>query len=125
MQGRHCWEVLQKDQTGPCAFCTNPKLLNEDNEPTGIYVWEFQNTKTGHWYQCRDQAVRWVDGRLVRIEIAVDITERKQREQELLEARRKAEILADTDSLTSVYNRRAFFTLGQALLQKNRICIPV
>ena len=32
----------------------------------------------GHWYDCRDQAIKWLDGRLVRMEIASDITESKE-----------------------------------------------
>jgi hypothetical protein len=44
-------------------------------------AWEFQNTVTGRWYQCIDRAIRWPDGRLVRMEIAFDISERKQMEQ--------------------------------------------
>ncbi|WP_292253166.1 diguanylate cyclase [Marinospirillum sp.] len=114
--GRKCWQVLQADQTGPCAFCTNHRLLDEEGKPTGVLVWEFQNTVNEHWYQCRDQAVEWLDGRLVRIEIATDITDRKLIEQQLEAARRKAEMLADTDVLTSLNNRRAFFNLGQKTL---------
>ena len=119
VHGQRCWEVLQKNQSGPCEFCTNPKLLNEQQQPNGyIHVWEFQNTVTGRWYQCRDQAVNWVDGRLVRIEVAVDITDRKLLEQELIDARRQAEMLAETDSLTTIYNRRAFFSVGKNIIAK-------
>lgn len=78
--GRPCWQVLQSEQTGPCAFCTNEKLVDEDSRPAGVYVWEFQNSVNGSWYQCRDQAIYWVDGRLARLEIATDITERKRLE---------------------------------------------
>lgn len=115
---KRCWEYLQKEQDGPCTFCTNHKLLNAKGEATGVYVWEFQNTQNGHWYQCRDEAIRWVDGRLVRIEIATDITERKRIEQELEEARREAEYLAGTDVLTGLNNRRAFFKLGEQVLKE-------
>lgn len=116
--GRRCWEVLQKNQTGPCAFCTNSRLTDSTGKASGVYVWEFQNTQNGHWYQCRDQAVPWIDGRLVRIEVATDITERKQIEQQLELARQKAEHLACTDMLTGLNNRRAFFTLGEQLLKE-------
>jgi PAS domain S-box-containing protein len=82
LEGRICWETLQHDQSGPCPFCTNDKLLGSDGKPTGPYIWEFKNTIDGKWYECRDQAIRWPDGRMVRIEIATDISSRKQVESE-------------------------------------------
>lgn len=81
--GRKCWEVLQKGQEGPCPFCTNHKLLNADGTPRDTYIWEVQNTSNGRWYECRDKVIRWVDNRLVRMEIATDITEKKAIRQEL------------------------------------------
>jgi PAS domain S-box-containing protein len=81
--GKICWETLQAGQDGPCDFCTNDRLLTADGRPTGVYAWEFQNTVTGKWYDCRDQAIRWSDGRMVRMEIATDITDRKKSEGEL------------------------------------------
>ena len=124
--GRRCWEVLQKNQQGPCQFCTNHHLRDSQGNSTGVHVWEFQNTVNGHWYQCRDQAIRWVDGRLVRLEIATDITDRKQTELALEEARKKAQQLADTDVLTHMNNRRAFFKAGEKLLlQAHRSGQPV
>ncbi|PKN11730.1 MAG: hypothetical protein CVU69_11295 [Deltaproteobacteria bacterium HGW-Deltaproteobacteria-4] len=82
--GETCWKVLQSGQSGPCSFCSNDRLLNADGAPTGIYAWEFQNTVTDRWYDCRDQVIRWSDGRLVRMEIATDITGRKEGEATLL-----------------------------------------
>jgi PAS domain S-box-containing protein len=79
--GKTCWKTLQSGRTGPCEFCTNDKLLDSNGEPTGVYRWEFQNTVDNQWYDCHDQAIRWTDGRLVRIEIATDITERKKAEE--------------------------------------------
>ena len=81
--GKICWETLQEGQSGPCTFCTNERLLNAAGEPAGVYAWEFRNTKTGNWYDCRDQAIRWSDGRIVRLEIATDISDRKRAEAEL------------------------------------------
>ena len=82
IQGRTCWKALQTDQDGPCPFCTNNHLLDEFGMPAGVHVWEFQNTVNQRWYHCRDQAIRWTDGRFVRLEIASDITERKQAEED-------------------------------------------
>jgi PAS domain S-box-containing protein len=78
VRGKLCWQALQKDQTGPCSFCTNSKLLNKNGSPGETYTWEFQNTITNKWYLIKDKAIRWHDGRIVRLEIATDITEKRQ-----------------------------------------------
>ena len=117
-QGKICWQVLQEGQDGPCKFCTNGRLLDKDGKPTGVYVWEFQNTIDKHWYQCRDQAIRWVDGRIVRMEIATDITQRKLAEEELKAAKDRAEELASKDELTGLDNRRAFFDQGYRIFKQ-------
>lgn len=83
--GQPCWKTIQAGQSGPCDFCTNNKLLDDSGNPAGIYNWEFQNTTNGNWYDIRDRALRWVDGRIVRLEIATDITNRKQAEEALRE----------------------------------------
>ncbi|MCL7940933.1 GGDEF domain-containing protein [Halomonas sp. ATCH28] len=108
-EGRKCWEVLQEGQSGPCEFCNNPRLLDAQGRPGPAVVWEFQNTQDGRWYQCRDQAILWSDGRLVRVEIATDITERKALEDALKASHHRVERLAYRDELTQLLNRRAFF----------------
>jgi diguanylate cyclase (GGDEF)-like protein len=118
--GKTCWQFLQAGQEGPCSFCTNQYLLDKFGAPTGTYVWEFQNTVNNRWYQCRDQAVPWTDGHLVRLEIATDITERKCVEEELLVAMQRAEELAQKDELTKLYNRRAFFERGRRTFEQSR-----
>lgn len=82
-----CHDYLQQGQQQPCGFCTNAQLLR-DGQPGPAVTWEFRNTRDGRWYQCMDKAVRWPDSRLVRMEIALDITERKELE------RTKDELLA-------------------------------
>jgi signal transduction histidine kinase len=79
--GQPCWQALQAGQAGPCAFCTDDRLVDEHGEPAGVCSWEFQNTVNGRWYEIRDRAIRWADGRLARLEVAIDITERKGAEE--------------------------------------------
>ncbi len=129
-RGRRCFEVLQAGQTRPCAFCTNHLLRDPDGTPRAVHVWEFQNTVTQRWFQCRDQAIEWIDGRIVRLEIAVDISDRKALEAELRVAHEQAERLARIDTLTGLYNRRAFFDiadrlLGQALRGSRDLCVAM
>lgn len=120
IQGKNCWKVLQAGQDGPCAFCTNSRLLDEFGAPAGVYVWEFQNTVNKRWYQCRDNVIHWTDGRLVRMEIATDITARKHAEEELLAAKKHADELAQIDELTRLYNRRAFFERGHQAFEQSK-----
>lgn len=81
--GKVCWQNLQDGQSGPCAFCNNDRLLRADGVPTSVLISEIHNSKTGKWYDCRDQAIRWSDGRMVRMAIATDITDRKKTEENL------------------------------------------
>ncbi|MBI5556309.1 MAG: PAS domain S-box protein [Deltaproteobacteria bacterium] len=83
IMGQSCWQSLQSGQNGPCSFCTNDKLLDADGKPTGTCVSLIRNTVTGEWFECRDQAIQWTDGRLVRMEIAINVTPRKAAEEAL------------------------------------------
>lgn len=119
-RGRTCWQLLQVGQSGPCSFCTNARLVDAQGKPTEVLVWEIQNTADGRWYQCRDQAIPWTDGRLVRLEVATDITERKHMEVALHKAMARAEALARTDELTGLNNRRAFFELSEPTFRQGQ-----
>ncbi len=84
--GEICYEVFRGEDK-PCKHCTNELLLDEEGEPADVHIWEGQNPLTGQWYVNHDRALCWHDGRLVRIQIATDITERKQMEAALQESK--------------------------------------
>jgi len=96
VEGQPCWKAIQAGQTGPCAFCTNGRLLDAAGNPGEIYHWEFQNTTNGKWYDIHDRALRWVDGRIVRLEIATDISERKKAEEALQESAKRHRTILHT-----------------------------
>ena len=73
--GKKCYRVLQ-GKDAPCDFCSNPHIFGENLGRE--YVWHNQNLINRRWYQCADRAIRWPDGRMVRLEIATDITALKQ-----------------------------------------------
>ena len=58
-------------------------LLDSEGQPGDVYNWEFQNTITGRWYNLLDRAIHWVDGGIVRIEMATDISEIKETDEAL------------------------------------------
>jgi len=100
IEGRRCWEVLQKDMTGPCSFCPKVYLRDQNNHPTGSYYWEHRNTNNQNWYTCSDAAIEWVDGRWVHLEHAMNISQRKKVEIELIQAKEKAE---ESEKLKSAF----------------------
>lgn len=79
-QGRKCYHYLQEGIEQPCDFCTNSQLIN-DGKPGAPVIWEFLNTRNKRWYECFDKAILWTDGRLARLEVALDVTERKELEK--------------------------------------------
>ena len=83
--GKVCWQTIQKGQKGPCSFCTNKYLLDEEGNPGNLYTWEFQHTVTRQWFHIHDRAIKWIDDRVVRLEVATDISERKLIETRLAE----------------------------------------
>lgn len=74
-QGHSCFEFFHIDQTSACSFCNNDELV-VNGAPGPPITYEQHNEKTNRWYQCIGRAIYWPDDRLVRIEIAVDISER-------------------------------------------------
>ncbi len=83
--GKICWQSLQKNKSGPCHFCTNKYLLDENGQPGEVYSWEFSNTKTGQFLYVQDRAIQWLDDRIVRLEVAMDISGEKLAETKLAE----------------------------------------
>jgi PAS domain S-box-containing protein len=79
--GRLCYQVL-RGLSHSCDHCTNDRLLDAQGQPTGVCTWESLNPITKRWYINYDRAIRWHDGRIVKLQIATDITERKQAEEE-------------------------------------------
>ncbi|HNX77829.1 MAG TPA: PAS domain S-box protein [Candidatus Rifleibacterium sp.] len=92
--GQVCWKSIQKNQTGPCSYCPNSRLVDQNGKPTGVYQWEFKNTINNRWYDCRDVAIRWIDGRVVKMEVATDITMHKDAENAL----REVEIIRESET---------------------------
>lgn len=85
----------------PCPFCPNALLRGKKYEGRS-YTWERQNPFNGRWYEMHDRAIKWLDGRDVKIQIATDITERRRMEQQL-------HYNAYHDCLTGLANRLFFY----------------
>jgi signal transduction histidine kinase len=92
--GQICWKAF-RNETCPCDECTNKDLLDDKGEPGELKIWEGKNPITGKWYINYDRAIKWVDGRYVRLQIATDVTQRKQAEEVLQKAHDELEMRVD------------------------------
>lgn len=97
--GKTCWQVLFPGQSGPCDFCPQNKLIDEEGNPSKVHTWDYQRPFDGSWFRVFSAAFRWVDGRLAHVVSSADITDNK-RNEELIK------YLANYDSLTRLPNRR-------------------
>ncbi len=79
--GQKCWRAF-REKEAPCTNCTNDQLVDDQGKPTGPCVWEGHSKYTGKWYVNYDRAIKWIDGRIVRLQVATDITQIKNLEQE-------------------------------------------
>jgi len=71
------------------SFADKPVPAPEDN---GVPSIEVQDAVTGRSYWLVTQAVRWVDGRIVQLHVATDISARKQADEAARQQREKAEL---------------------------------
>jgi PAS domain S-box-containing protein len=82
MTGKTCWEEFRGD-SAHSNDCTDHLLVDESGQPTGVHVWDSQNPVNGKYYINHDRAIEWADGRLVRLQIATDISDIRSMEQQL------------------------------------------
>ncbi len=97
LEGQICWKAF-RNETRPCGHCSNVKLIDAQGNPTGVHIWESRNPITQRWYLNHDRAIDWIDGRMVRLQIATDITARKKTEEALRQSEEKYRLIADNVS---------------------------
>ena len=76
LTGGICYKELH-DASVPCSFCTNELIRRSGNESL---QWEHHDDVSGRDYLVTDKMIMWSDGRHVRFELAMDITEHKRAE---------------------------------------------
>lgn len=98
--GKPCYEMFRRDQHEPCDYCPIPKLTFEpgtDHSP--VYEWVNNNEMVGKTFLVRDNLIKWVDGRIAHMEVAFDISERTEYEEQL-------QYYASMDIMTGILNRQ-------------------
>jgi PAS domain S-box-containing protein len=96
--GAKCYEAFTINDR-PCPHCTTPELLDENGVPHGPVRWEAVNSLTGRLNVNVDRVMRWTDGRLVKVQVATDMTERVEAERAL---RKSEAMLKESQTMARV-----------------------
>ncbi len=118
--GEKCWQAF-RGETRPCSVCTNDKLVDENGNPKDVFIWQDQNPITGRWYINHDRAIEWTDGRLVRLQIATDITELKEMEKKYQQAQKMESIGQLAGGIAHDFNNILFPIMGFAQLSQDAL----
>ncbi|GFK94144.1 putative sensor histidine kinase pdtaS [Fundidesulfovibrio magnetotacticus] len=92
----HTGEVCHKafrSCEAPCAKCDMDILVAQDGAASAPRLWEDYNPVSGRWYLNHDRVVRWFDGRLVRVQMSLDVTARKAVEERMAASLKEKEVL--------------------------------
>lgn len=82
--GQPCFTIFQQGMEGPCSFCPIVGYIRNGLVHEGMgFEWEHTNTITGRDYYYYERVIRWIDGKLVKIQVGLDITEHKRIEKML------------------------------------------
>ena len=94
-EGKICWEVLQKNQTGPCPFCPITKI-QESGKLYQSITWRENSDLLNRIFENHDSLIRWENGQVVHLQQSIDITD-----SQILSHQ------ASIDELCGFLNRRA------------------
>ncbi|MCP4020266.1 MAG: response regulator, partial [Desulfobacteraceae bacterium] len=111
MTGDICYDAF-RGKSNQCLDCPIDELVNEDGTSRGVHVWQAENPITKKWYVNYDRAIEWIDGRLVKIQIATDITHLKQMEEELRQAHKIESIGTLAGGIAHDFNNILFPIVG-------------
>ncbi len=100
MMGKKCYKAIFTDKEEQCEFCPQPRLLDENENPSKTYSWDYERQMDGSWFRVFSSAMPWTDGRIAHVVASVDITENKKNELAI-------EKIALYDHLTGLANLRS------------------
>jgi len=89
--GRNSAQVTAPCHPNPEWLSRDPLQIGPEELPCELFDGEIQHALSGHWYHLHERAIRWVDGRTVRVQIGADITDKKHIEEVNLQQQKRLE----------------------------------
>ncbi|MDZ7665668.1 MAG: PAS domain-containing protein [Desulfotignum sp.] len=84
--GEICREAFRKE-SDPCPNCTNDQLIDERDIPPGFACGRVEIPSLKD-FTSTIPAIKWTDGRFVKLQVAFDITDHKNMEEQLRQAQK-------------------------------------
>ena len=88
--GGVCHDVF-RGKSRVCENCRLERMSTNTEGEAGVSVWEDRNPISGRWQLNHDRLLSWFDGKTVRVQISLDIGQRKQAEEALRQSKEEAE----------------------------------
>lgn len=125
--GKVCHKVFH-GYDSPCAFCTNDHVRKHPSVP---YRWEYHSERLNRDFMATNVVIPWPDGRKVKFEFSVDITERRSAERIMQRmstaVRDAAEVIVLTkpdgiiEYVNPAFERMSGFTAAEVVGQHIRV----
>jgi PAS domain S-box-containing protein len=93
LPGKKCHEMFQGDGDSG-DLCTYPPIFGGKIDPSPTR--EFQNRLNQRWYRCIGKAIKWPNGKMVRLEMAIDIHDHKMAFEALRENEERYRTILET-----------------------------